>query len=187
MAWTFERVLRDCDHNERLKRDGLTRGLLYDLKVLNDGMHVAWWSPYSTNGQTDTRGFRYWLRDKMWQPIDGGNRHPVAARNREEFESVLIANLNRVPTDDELSQRKLSTERAEAAKKLEEDARRKRYQMESAAPDMLEALKELSAMYSHAWDAEGGALVMLPPSVARFEAAHEKAQIAIAKAEGVSK
>jgi len=53
----------------------------------------------------------------------------------------------------------------------------------AAAPELLEALKELSAMYTHAWDSDGGALIMLPPSVPRFEAAHAKAVDAISKAE----
>jgi hypothetical protein len=54
----------------------------------------------------------------------------------------------------------------------------------AAAPDLLEALAELSAMYAHTWDRVDGALVMLHSGVTRFEAAHAKAAAALEKARG---
>lgn len=51
---------------------------------------------------------------------------------------------------------------------------------------LLAALKELSAMYASTWDRVDGALVMMPPGIARFEKAHQMAQDAIAKAETTS-
>ena len=56
----------------------------------------------------------------------------------------------------------------------------------AGAPELYEALKDLSDMYAHTWDQVDGALVMLPPSIPRFEAAHKKAQEALAKARGES-
>lgn len=53
-----------------------------------------------------------------------------------------------------------------------------------SAPDLLEALEELDAMYARAWDTTTGALWFSPESVAKFEEAHEKACAAIAKATG---
>lgn len=42
------------------------------------------------------------------------------------------------------------------------------------------ALEGLSAMYSSAWDlSDGGGLIMLPPSMERFEAAHAAARVAL--------
>lgn len=54
----------------------------------------------------------------------------------------------------------------------------------SAAPDLLQALEELDAMYARAWDTTDGGLHFSAESVAKFEAAHEKASAAIAKATG---
>lgn len=54
----------------------------------------------------------------------------------------------------------------------------------AAAPDLLAACKALFEMYSHAWDRADGSLVMLPPSIPRFEEAHEMAAVAIAKTKG---
>lgn len=54
----------------------------------------------------------------------------------------------------------------------------------AASPDLLEALKELHAMYAHTWDRVDGALVMIDRGVTRFEKAHEAASAAIARAEG---
>ena len=45
------------------------------------------------------------------------------------------------------------------------------------------ALRELSAMYSHAWDAVDGSLLMLPESIPRFEAAHRAAEAALKESE----
>lgn len=55
---------------------------------------------------------------------------------------------------------------------------------ETAAPDLLLALEELDAMYVRAWDTTNGVLWFSPESAAKFEAAHEKARAAIAKATG---
>lgn len=44
-----------------------------------------------------------------------------------------------------------------------------------------DALAGLSDMYAHAWDRADGALVMMPESVKRFEAAHEKARAALGR------
>lgn len=54
----------------------------------------------------------------------------------------------------------------------------------AAAPDLLQALEELDAMYARAWDTTDGGLHFSAESVAKFEAAHEKASAAIAKATG---
>lgn len=54
----------------------------------------------------------------------------------------------------------------------------------AAAPELLEALKELSAMYASTWDRVGGDLVMMGGGIERFEAAHQVARDAIAKAAG---
>ncbi|WP_349573064.1 hypothetical protein [Azotobacter salinestris] len=54
----------------------------------------------------------------------------------------------------------------------------------AAAPDLLEALEELDAMYARAWDTTDGGLHFSAESVDKFEAAHEKARVAIAKATG---
>lgn len=45
---------------------------------------------------------------------------------------------------------------------------------------VVEALREISLMYAHAWDRTDGALFMMPASIPRFEAAHEKVVAAIA-------
>ena len=52
----------------------------------------------------------------------------------------------------------------------------------AAAPELLEALKGLSDMYTHAWDVVGGGLLMSEQSVEKFEAVHAAAVAAIAKA-----
>lgn len=44
-----------------------------------------------------------------------------------------------------------------------------------------EALTEMEAMYSHAWDRAGGGLLMMPKSVERFDEACRKARIALGK------
>lgn len=54
----------------------------------------------------------------------------------------------------------------------------------ASAPDLLAALQELSAMYTHAWDRSDGGAVMLPESIRRFEKAHADAAAAIARATG---
>lgn len=41
------------------------------------------------------------------------------------------------------------------------------------------ALTELSEMYTHAWDLTDGGLIMMGPSVARFETAHANARRAL--------
>jgi hypothetical protein len=38
------------------------------------------------------------------------------------------------------------------------------------------ALAGLESMYAHTWDRVDGALVMMPPSIEKFEAAHKKAR-----------
>lgn len=53
-----------------------------------------------------------------------------------------------------------------------------------AAPELLAALKELRALYTHFWDRVDGGLLVLPPSMERFEKAFFAAAVAIAKAEG---
>lgn len=186
----FERVLRECGHNKELTGKGITRGLLYDFKVILDGQHVAWWYQYSPNGRTDTMGFRYWLKDKTWGNISNGlsNRHghPVAARNREEFERVLIANLHRIPTDEQLADRKLDQERKEEKKKADEDAAQRLRQMELAAPELLDALK---AMLLSFYESEEGLCLKCGEGVGTGAGCEsclvfEKANQAIAKAEG---
>lgn len=57
-------------------------------------------------------------------------------------------------------------------------------QLFAAAPELYESLKELSALYAHAWDRTDGSLVMMNDSIERFERAHEKAAAALAKADG---
>jgi hypothetical protein len=52
----------------------------------------------------------------------------------------------------------------------------------SAAPDMLAALQEISAMYQRAWDLVNGGLMMPPESIPRFEDAHKAVRVAISKA-----
>ena len=54
----------------------------------------------------------------------------------------------------------------------------------AAAPELLEALAAISEMYSHAWDREDGALVMMGSTVQYFERCHEQARAAIKKARG---
>ncbi len=50
--------------------------------------------------------------------------------------------------------------------------------------ELLKALRDLSDMYGHAWDLANGGLMMMEPSIPRFESAHTAAQKAIARAEG---
>jgi hypothetical protein len=45
-----------------------------------------------------------------------------------------------------------------------------------AYDEAIAALKELSAMYAHAWDRVDGCLVMMPGSIERFEKAHAEAK-----------
>ena len=45
----------------------------------------------------------------------------------------------------------------------------------NAYPKLIAALREMSEMYSHAWDRVGGGLVMMEPSVNRFDDANETA------------
>lgn len=52
----------------------------------------------------------------------------------------------------------------------------------AAAPDMLAALQEISAMYQRTWDLVDGGLTMGPDSIPRFEDAHKAVRIAISKA-----
>jgi len=52
--------------------------------------------------------------------------------------------------------------------------------------EVLAALKDLCAMYAHAWDRVDGALVMMADSVERFERCHERAREAIEKAESTA-
>lgn len=146
--WTFERILRDCPHNEQAIKVGNTRGQLHDFKAVNpEGVHIAWWMQYSPNGGTDTKGFRYWLKDKSGVPISNGMRypydHPVAAKNREEFEVVLVANIHRIPSDDDLAQQKKAKETEEVKRNAEQEERRKQRQLEAAAPELLSALKAM--------------------------------------------
>ena len=54
----------------------------------------------------------------------------------------------------------------------------------AAAPDLLAALRELSAMYASTWDRAVCAIPMIGSGIDRFEAAHAAALAAIAKAEG---
>lgn len=44
---------------------------------------------------------------------------------------------------------------------------------------VVSALRDLAAMYSHAWDREDGALIMMGSSVQYFERCHAKAQRAL--------
>lgn len=60
----------------------------------------------------------------------------------------------------------------------ESEARR-----DKAFEAMREALMELSAMYTHAWDLVEGGLVMTQSSMPRFENAHAAAVAALALAE----
>lgn len=57
--------------------------------------------------------------------------------------------------------------------------------MIAAIPEMLAALRGLSKMYSHAWDSVDGNLVMLGPSIERFEKAHHEAQKVLCAIDGV--
>lgn len=43
-----------------------------------------------------------------------------------------------------------------------------------------EALKDITKMYSHAWDLVNGGLMMMPDSIPQFEKAHEKVEKALA-------
>lgn len=54
-----------------------------------------------------------------------------------------------------------------------------------ALVECAEALKELSAMYIHAWDLVDGGLMMMEPSIAKFESVHGKADDALAKLESL--
>lgn len=49
---------------------------------------------------------------------------------------------------------------------------------------LVKALTDLSNMYSHAWDCVDGNLVMLGPSIERFEKAHYAAQVALCAVTG---
>lgn len=48
---------------------------------------------------------------------------------------------------------------------------------------LVEALKQLDAMYARAWDTTDGSLIFSPESVEQFEKAHEAATAALAAAE----
>lgn len=51
-----------------------------------------------------------------------------------------------------------------------------------AAPDLLNALRELHEMYAHVWDRVDGALVIFDRrSIEKFEKAHEQARMVLAK------
>ncbi|MEY9676062.1 hypothetical protein ABIE93_005996 [Bradyrhizobium elkanii] len=49
---------------------------------------------------------------------------------------------------------------------------------------LVKALTDLSNMYSHAWDSVDGNLLMLGPSIDRFEKAHHAAQVALCAVTG---
>jgi hypothetical protein len=54
----------------------------------------------------------------------------------------------------------------------------------AAAPDLLEALKKIDALYTHWFDlADGSGVTLMQSSVAKMEAAHRAAEAAIARAE----
>lgn len=64
--------------------------------------------------------------------------------------------------------------------KFDEAAVNERPMLLSRIRELEEALRGLSNMYTHAWDlADGGGLIMLPPSIERFEASHEAARAAL--------
>lgn len=56
----------------------------------------------------------------------------------------------------------------------------------AAAPEMYEALKEMSATYGHVWDRTDGSLVCFPENIDRLDTAYAKAFEALQKAEGRS-
>ena len=54
----------------------------------------------------------------------------------------------------------------------------------AASPDLLAAAEALANMYASIWDRVDGALVLMPGSIDRFEAAQENVRKAIQKARG---
>lgn len=64
---------------------------------------------------------------------------------------------------------------------LYDKAAAERNELREQRDELLAALKELSAMYTHTWDSVNGDLLMLVDSIPRFEAAHEKARAALAR------
>lgn len=59
-----------------------------------------------------------------------------------------------------------------------------RLALQKQRDQLREALKEMEAMYTHAWDRVEGGLLMMPDSVARFDSACERARAALAAAGG---
>lgn len=56
----------------------------------------------------------------------------------------------------------------------------------SAAPELLEAGAEFSALYGRLWDMVDGCGYLSPDSIKAYDAAHEKLRAAISKARGAS-
>ncbi|MBN8887538.1 MAG: hypothetical protein J0I77_17575 [Rudaea sp.] len=54
-----------------------------------------------------------------------------------------------------------------------------RHPTDARVRQLIEAAEELSAFYSHIWDRKDGCIVLMEPSVPKFEQAHAKLNAAI--------
>ena len=148
MEIKFERYERDCPHNETIRKAGETRGIIYDFKVIIDGVFRAVWFKNSF-------GIGYELKDAapdhedrqyIRYPLGPDNTNPratVKVNKQDEFLSMIERIISAIPTPEALEVRKAERLRKEAEKVIADAESARQYRMKYKAGDMYEIIYNL--------------------------------------------
>lgn len=143
MSITFERIIRDCPHNQNLQRDGITKGLIYDFNVMIGGEHRA-------TMKRNFRGTGYNVYDPDHQPIKMVDNHRDAypVRSQAEFERDinLLWSKDRIPSLAQLEEARAERQRKKEEREAEEAERDRLWRIKKAGPDLFKALEEIAAL-----------------------------------------
>jgi hypothetical protein len=142
----IEREARDCPYNDDVRTKGRSLSgsrILYDYKILIDGEFRA----YALGNGSGQRGFR--LHDANRDPIHINNhepRHLGAELNRiGNIIPVVAANLDKIPTLDQLAANRAAKKEAKNEAARMEFARRVNGWKRHYGPELYQALSEIIA------------------------------------------
>ena len=146
MVIKFERCERDCPHNDAIRKAGETRGIIYDFKVIIDGVFRAKWvkdfgTGYELKDAAPDFEDCFYIRHPLG--ADKNPRAKVRAKKKDEFLGLVQLAIPNIPTPVMLEARKAERLRKEAEKVIADAESSRQNRMKSKAGDMYEILFNL--------------------------------------------
>lgn len=174
----FIREERDCGHNKDLRADGVTRGILYDWKVMIDGEYRALLHRVSHSNYYEVIA----AGRRSFDPIKEGagwSARTARVGKKADFEAKISELLERgkIPTLQQMADQRAAYVRDRLARRAERREDRRIRQIESAGVALYEALKAIIEDVKPSTGIAPHELIVDPANLAR-------AQHAVAMAEG---